>query len=83
MHEMQTIVTDVHGISLSVCPSVCLCVCLLCRACNVCGVIQCSFCQITLASCYFSVSFVECFTPTVNKCCNMRKLLIGYSTLHV
>jgi len=43
MHEMQTIVTDVR----SVCPSVCLSRSRLHCA----GVIRCSLCQITLASC--------------------------------
>jgi len=45
MHEMQTIVTDVHGVCQSVCPS---------RGSarlHCAWVIRCSLCQITLASC--------------------------------
>jgi len=42
MHEMQTVVTDVRGVSPSVCLSICLSR----------GVIRCSLCQITLALCY-------------------------------
>jgi len=50
MHEMQTIVTDVHR----VCLSVCLFVSLSCGSTRLhcAGVIWCSLCQITLASCY-------------------------------
>jgi len=49
MHEMQTIVTDVCCVSLSVCHAA-----EFGGACSVCGVILCSLCQITLASCYLS-----------------------------
>jgi len=60
MHEMQTIVTDVRG----VCPSVSLSAYLSVTnahseadlsACSVFGggVIRCSLCQMTLASCYY------------------------------
>jgi len=41
MHEMQTIVTDVHSVSLSV---------TWLNSASLCRVIRCSFCQITLAS---------------------------------
>jgi len=44
MHEMQPIVADVHAVYLSVCLSV-----------SVCVVIQCSLCQITLASCLLMI----------------------------
>jgi len=45
MHEMQTIVTNVHGVWLSVCHVAQL-------GFTVAEVIQCSLCQITLASCF-------------------------------
>jgi len=51
LHETQTIVTD----DRDVCPYVCQSVCHAAQfgsACTVYGVIQCSLCQITLASCY-------------------------------
>jgi len=60
MHEMQTIVTDVH-----VCPSVC-------RAAQLCVMHSCSVCRITVASCYFhsiswvQVTFDNCNTSTVS-----------------
>jgi len=58
MHEMQTIVTDVRG----VCPSVCQSVCHECTewprkakrtrdSASLCGVIRCSLCHTTLATC--------------------------------
>jgi len=48
MHEMQTIITDDRG----VCQSVCHAAQLSSDACSVHGVIRCSLCQITLASCF-------------------------------
>jgi len=50
MHDMQTIVTDVRSVCLSVCPSVTLSVTWLNSA-LLCGVMRCSLCQITLAFC--------------------------------
>jgi len=48
---MQTVVTDVCGVCQSVRPSISLSVChTVCAVCV--GVIWCSLCQITLASCY-------------------------------
>jgi len=41
MHEMQTIDTDVRGVSLSVC-----------HAAQLCAVPSCSLCQVTLTVCY-------------------------------
>jgi len=52
MHEMKIIATDVSG----VCQSVCLSrAAQLSGSCSVFGVIRCSLCEITLASCINSV----------------------------
>jgi len=48
MHEMQTIVTDVRGVCLSVSHAAAPAVC---TACRVHGVFQCSLHQVLLASC--------------------------------
>jgi len=50
MHEMQTIVADVHGVCQSVRPSVCLSVTRLNLA-ILCGGHSVHLCQISLASC--------------------------------
>jgi len=47
MHEILTILTDVHSVCLSVCLSHTYAMC------RVYGVIWCSLCQITLATCLF------------------------------
>jgi len=63
MHEMQTVLTDVRGVCLSVCPSVMWLESAVARAvytaCHVYGVIRCSLCQITLTTCLHLVCILH------------------------
>jgi len=69
MLEMQTIVTDVHRVCLSVCrQSVCH-TAQLRGACSVCGIIRRSLCQITLASCFSIDCATQHWSSQSNKYC--------------
>jgi len=89
MHEVQSIVTDDRGVCPSVCQSVSLSVSpsvtrLNSAACNVCRVIRCSLCQITLAFCLSNLQVhhrLFCHTGTIPLCleavANLLVLCLG------
>jgi len=71
MHEMLTILTDVHGVCQSVCHAAALAVY---TTCCVRGVIRCSLCQMLLASC--SSSALRKTSYTINSYLYMQSVLL-------